>query len=155
MKNTVKIAKGEDCRVYFSVNGIDPYYKNNFNDKNMGKMVDALRAIGISLIQTGDYISLSINPDSYNRNKSRNAGKPKTFAVKKDSTTAEMYRYSDIVFMSQTMTDKQILHAIGMAEATYYRHKKKMKESKYYKTLDNNKSYEKSYLESIDGNYIF
>lgn len=65
------------------------------------------------------------------------------------------YRYSDIVYMLKTKKDKEIAEIIGMKIATYYRHKRKMKESDYYKNLDMNRLQDKKYLESLEKNYFF
>ena len=53
------------------------------------------------------------------------------------------------------MTDQQIADKIGMKIATYYRHKKKLRESKYFKELDQNRLDDREYLESLKGNLVF
>ena len=57
--------------------------------------------------------------------------------------------------MKQTMTDAQLCEKIDMKPATYYRHKKELKESDYYKTLDKNKLSDLNYLKSIPGDFMF
>lgn len=58
------------------------------------------------------------------------------------------YRYSDIVYMLQTMTNKEIYAKLGMKPATYYRHKKELNESEYVKKLDKNRLQDMEYLTS-------
>ena len=67
----------------------------------------------------------------------------------------ELYQYSDIVFMMQTKKDADVAAEIRMPIATFYRHKKAMKESAYYKSLDLNRLRDKEYLESVAGNRMF
>lgn len=57
--------------------------------------------------------------------------------------------------MMQIMTDREIAERINMPIATFYRHKKIMKSSSYYKTLDKNKMDDLEYLKSVDGNLMF
>ena len=57
--------------------------------------------------------------------------------------------------MMQTMKDQEIANKIGMPIATYYRHKKTLKDSYYFKSLDLNKLQDKEYLESVSDNLIF
>ena len=57
--------------------------------------------------------------------------------------------------MQQTMKDTEILETTGMTSATYYRHKKAMKESAYYKRLDKTKLNDAAYLKSIEGDTFF
>lgn len=143
------------CTLYFSLD-IAPYYDKNYNKKNMEKMRDALSAVGFNLRVEDDHVALSISPDKYNRNKNRRAGRHKK--VFSNINTSKLYRYSDIIWMSQTMTDSDIFQSLGMAEATYYRHKKMMKQSDYFKNLyKENPSavFEKFYLESLPGNNAF
>ena len=57
--------------------------------------------------------------------------------------------------MMQIMTDRETAERINMPIATFYRHKKIMKSSSYYKTLDKNKMDDLEYLKSVDGNLMF
>lgn len=99
----------QNCRIYFSLKDIDPYYKQNYNDKYMDTIKHALSEVGFNLILGEDHVSLSVNPEKYNRQKTRKAG----------------------------------------------RHKKNMKNSEYYKHINPSETYEKIYLESLPGNYLF
>ena len=123
------------------------------------QMKKALCDVGVYFnVDDHGYLNLSIMEETYNRNKKRNAGRKKTYAINTDSTidyNLDFYQYSDIVYMMQTMTDKQIYEKIGMKAATYYRHKKILKESKYYTALDKNKLLDKEYLNSLKYNYVF
>lgn len=72
----------------------------------------------------------------------------------------KMYRESVIILILflhevQSMRDQDIASEIGMAIATYRRHKKVMKESAYYHTLDLNRLNDKDYLDQHEGNYSF
>ena len=143
----------QNCRIYFSLKDIDPYYKQSYNDKYMDTIKHALSEVGFNLILGEDHVSLSVNPEKYNRQKTRKAGRHKKYFSNEDSSS--LYHYSDIIFMAQSMTDIQIIQTTGMAEATYYRHKKNMKNSEYYKHINPSETYEKIYLESLPGNYLF
>lgn len=66
------------------------------------------------------------------------------------SSDKKFIKYSDIILMMQQMSDKQIMEDLGVKHATFYRRKKTMLESKYYKNLDKNRLDDKEYLENID-----
>ena len=86
--------------------------------------------------------------------------------------------WSDVVYMEQTMTDQVIMQKlrvtakrketseftgnssmtedeVPMAPATYYRKKRKMKESDWYKELDPEKLGDLEYLRSVPGDNFF
>lgn len=153
-----KKAKEEygDCRLCYKI--ISEGYYVAQNEKNLEKMKEALSAVGILLNVEDGNLSLSIYPEGYIRTKERNAGRRKKTAWNKEEKSKgiyKFYKYSDIVFMMQSMKDQEIATKIGMPIATYYRHKKTMKESNYYKSLDLNKLGDKEYLESVQENYGF
>ena len=116
-----------DVRLGYEVKDL-PYYNN---EENYQKMVDALEAVGVWLNVDDGKLTLSIYPEGYARYKDRNAGRREVVALKKNAGKFEMYRYSDIVYLMQIKTDQQVADEIGMKIATYYRHKKKLKESSY------------------------
>ena len=90
-----------------------------------------------------------------------------------------MYKWSDIVCMLETMTDKQIMEKLTvtakrktkseysdltymevkentpMAPATYYRKKKKMTRSDWYQRLDKERCADIDYLRSVPGDQDF
>lgn len=146
-----------DCRLRYKLAPEDDTFWD-LNRKNYAKMKEALEAVGIWLNIENDELSLSILPTSYLRTRDRNAGRRTTVVLKKENNTNgsyELYKYADIVLLMQTMKDQEIADKLGMPIATYYRHKKKMKESTYFKSLDLNRLRDKEYLESISGNYCF
>ena len=100
---------------------------------------------------TGEDLVISIRPSTYHQKKSRGAGRHRTYA----KNVQGICHYSDIVYMMQSMRDQDIASEIGMAIATYRRHKKVMKESAYYHTLDLNRLNDKDYLDQHEGNYSF
>ena len=69
----------QNCRIYFSLKDIDPYYKQNYNDKYMDTIKHALSEVGFNLILGEDHVSLSVNPEKYNRQKTRKAGRHKKY----------------------------------------------------------------------------
>lgn len=151
-----------DCRITYKIAPFDTKTEKFLikqNEENFEKVKEALDAVGIFLNIDKDRntLSISVSPYQYGRVKNRYAGRKTKGAVKgKDENSLFVfYKYSDVVFMLQSMKDAEIAEILRMPIATYYRHKKKMKESNYYKSLDMNKVLDKEYLESIDGNFIF
>ena len=136
-----------DCRLCYKLNTVDDAYWD-LNRKNYEKMKEALDAVGIWLDVENGELRLSIYPEGYIRTKDRNAGRRKKGKY-------ELYKYSDIVLMMQTMKDQELADKIGMPIATFYRHKKALRESEYYQSLDLNRLREKEYLESVSGNFSF
>ncbi len=53
------------------------------------------------------------------------------------------------------MKDQDIIEKIKMKPATFYRHKKEMKETEYYKSLDLNRLGDLEYLKSVKGDVMF
>ena len=53
------------------------------------------------------------------------------------------------------MKDREIAERISMPIATYKRHKKTMKESNYYNSLDLNRLHDEVYLQAQPGNLAF
>ncbi len=150
------IKEYEDCRLHYKI--VSEEYESKSNEENLEKMKEALQAVGIHLDVKGDDLFLSIFPAIYIRTKGRNAGRLKKFAWNREAEKQgkyDFFRYSDIVLMMQTMKDQELAAKIGMPIATYYRHKKALKDSRYYQSLDLNKLRDKEYLESVSGNFSF
>lgn len=146
-----------NCRLRYKLQpGDDTCWE--LNRKNYEKMKEALAAVGVWFDVEEDELRLTIYPEGYIRAKERNAGRRKAAAWKQeklDMGEYELYQYSDIVFMMQTKKDADVAAEIRMPIATFYRHKKAMKESAYYKSLDLNRLRDKEYLESVAGNRMF
>lgn len=133
----------------------DPYFAKR-NKANFEAIKEALCDVGVYISLDDDVLYISIMQDRYLRTKNRNAGRRKKIAFDINShDDFFVWKYSDVVLMMQTMTDKEICEKIGMAIATYYRHKKNLKNTNYYKSLDKNKLDDKEYLESVEGNRAF
>lgn len=153
-----KKAKEEygDCRLIYKVT--TERFAKEINERNFGKMKEALDAVGVWLDLENDELSISIYPEKYIKTKDRNAGRRKKAAWNKEAKENgeyELYKYSDIVLMMQTMKDQELADKIGMPIATFYRHKKALKESSYYNALDTDRLRDKEYLESLQGNCGF
>lgn len=106
----------------------------------------------------GKVLSIWTKPEYHLERNTRNAGRRKTFALQKNQdgeSLSEFYKYSDVIYMMQSKKDDEIMEILGMAAATYYRHKKTMKESEYYKNLEQSKLADQDYLKSVEGDYIF
>lgn len=113
------------------------------------KLITELMAeAGFILEIQNDELTITVDGEKLSRVKHSMAGRPKK---------AGEYRFSDIVPMMQTMTDKEIAEKIGMPMATYYRHKKALKNSLFYRSLDKKpeKLIDSTYLETIQGNEYF
>ena len=145
-----------DCRLHYVI--VSPERAVESNAKNFEKMKEALDAVGIWLDIDDDNLFLSINSGKYIRTKGRNAGRSKKLVRNMEKKLGDkniFFRYSDIVLRMQTMKDQELADEIGMPIATFYRHKKVLKDSKYYQSLDLNRLRDKEYLESVPGNYSF
>lgn len=117
------------------------------------KIQAALEDAGFIFSVKNDKLTIEVLESKYVRNRFRNAGRKPKSVQRKDNFLS--YRYSDIVCMMQTMTDKEIYGKIGMPSATYYRHKKELMSSNYYKQLDKNKLTDISYLKTVSGDNVF
>lgn len=143
-------------RLYYKITSEG--YAAETNEMYLEKMKEALDAVGVWLDVKDGELYLSIYPEKYIRAKDRNAGRRKKYAWNPEQLEQgryECYKYSDIVFMMQTMKDQEIAEKIGMPIATFYRHKKDLKNSSYFQSLDLNRLRDKEYLDSVMGNYGF
>ncbi len=124
--------------------------------KEFERINEALSYYGLYLNitgpDTGKFLHIILNLNKLKKHHIRGAGRREKFIHKQDCTVV---CYSDIVLMMNTMTDKQICEELDIKPATYYRKKKIMKESEYFKTLDPEKSCDPEYLESHKGNICF
>ena len=152
--NKKTLEKYNNCRLRYQLSDEeDPYW--DLNRRNYEKIKEVLDSIGIWFEVEGNELSIGILPEKYIEKKERNAGRSQKVIIKKESNSSDYYRYSDIVYLMQAKKDQDIADEIGVAIATYYRHKKAMKESLYYKSLDLNRLNDKEYLESVAGNFGF
>lgn len=143
----------DDCRLRYKIS--DEGYLHEMNTKNYDKMREALKAVGIWLDVSDGELRLSIYEDQYDRILHRNAGRKKSYAENKEAGGYIPYTYADIVYMMQTMNNKQIIDKIKMPMTTFYRRKKALETSDYYKSLDKNRLEDKDYLASVPGNSAF
>lgn len=128
------------------------------NKENLKRMQDALATLGVRLnIKEGE-ISLLMHTSNFVDRKTRRAGRKRTYALKEQEQgnyTADAYRFSDVILLIEEKGDKETQIILGMSESTYFRHKKKMKASEYYNSLDPQKMTDRMYLESVKGNNYF
>lgn len=139
-----------DKRLIFTVKR-DKFH-DKINAQNFDAVQQAMRAAGINMRLEGDTLYISVWEELHRQKTARNAGRRKKIVHTADSS---IWRYSDVVYMLQTMTDQQIYTVIGMASSTYYRHKKDLMQSDYYNSLDKARLEDKMYLESVTGNFAF
>ena len=130
-------------------------FLKDYNATSLNEMVEALDEVGFYLSIEEGKLTIIKDDDKYRSKQTRNAGRRRNIAIKSNKTHFEAYRYAEIVCMMQIMTDREIAERINMPIATFYRHKKIMKSSSYYKTLDKNKMDDLEYLKSVDGNLMF
>lgn len=76
------------------------------------------------------YFSINFDEDVYNTVVLRGAGRKKVAAV---SEKGNPVTCAEVLLMMKNMTDYEIMEKINMRKATYYRHKKAMLESDWYR----------------------
>lgn len=139
-----KIEEYQGAKIKLYLDDTQPYEHDNaiYYDK----LKEALETAGFHInINKDNLLTLEIAISKFYNANYRSAGR-KDRVAKKDG--AFPYRYSDIVYMLNTMTDKEIIKELKMPQATYYRHKKAMKQSAYYTNLDKKRLNDIEYLES-------
>jgi hypothetical protein len=127
----------------------------DINGENLPLIKEALDAVGVYLDVSDGVLTLSIMPRPYVRTQNRGAGRRKARSYTHDVEGINIYSYSDIIYMSQTMKDQDIIEKIKMKPATFYRHKKEMRETAYYKSLDRSRLGDLEYLRSVNGDFMF
>jgi len=139
-----------------------------FNEKNLPVIIEALKAIHINLTVTEDNeLSLFIPASYYNEYHNRNAGRRRKimsrsgeyetyelYGRKKEFYSGEKLLYSDMVVLLLTQSDAKIMKSLNIPRATYYRHKKILMDSFYYKSIDPEKL-TKEFALSEDGPLYF
>lgn len=141
----------DDKTLIFTVKKNKRY--DELNRENIEAVQQAMRAAGIMMELYDDgTLYIRVREKDYRKKMTRNAGRYKKSVYNSEFCT---WRYSDIVCMLQTMTDKQIYTSIGMASATYYRHKKELLQSEYYASLDTTRLEDMEYLQSLPKNHAF
>lgn len=121
--------------------------------RNFDNLKHLFGDVGIYMDIMGSDLLLSLYPADYLKKRCRNAGRRRAVAWKRQGI--EAYRYSDVVFMMRDKKDRQIINILDMPQATYYRHKKMLYKSEYYKNLDRGKLSDIDYLRSVKGDKIF
>lgn len=116
--------------------------------------------VGIQMNKSGTTVSISVDPIQYGKTTREFAGVDKMVAVKindmTDGVDLQPIRYSDVMLMkARGNTHDQIMDALGMSRATYFRHYREMKNSLWYNTIDKAMADDEQYLVSIKGNDIF
>ncbi len=133
----------------------DPEYAG-INKKNYEHLKKLFEEVGVFMELNDGRLSLSVFPVAYRNKRTRNAGRNRKAAFKEDGDALfEVYRYSDVVYLLQDHNDREIMKLLAMPQATYYRHKKAMKESSYYKRLDRSRLKDREYLKKRNGDLIF
>lgn len=123
------------------------------SEKEYREMKELLANVGILMHKFDDQLSLIVLSEYYDL-KSRGAGRHDKFFYK-DKEKSDVYHYSDIIYMQQSMKNKDIIALLKIPSATFSRHLKRMKESYYYKTLDKTRLNDIDYLKSVKGNFMF
>lgn len=120
--------------------------------QNLNAMNEVLTHVGVVLKIENNKLTIAIDEGKYNKIKVRNAGRKRVKITKEDG---ESYRYSDILNLLLEYDDKDICKLLKMNIATYYRHKKKMMESNYMRTIDSKRLTDRSYIETHENNDEF
>ena len=132
---------------------VDPNFpRTSYEKRGLSEMKEALQSVGVTLKCESGKLSMKMDAKTFINVATRKAGpkrKQIAYPSHKDNKGFSVY-YSDIVFMMQTMSDKEIMDELNIPKATYYRHKKTMLESDYYKALDTDKLDDEEYLKSVD-----
>lgn len=145
----------DGCWIHFNVTE-DSFY-HQLNKENYKLMQEALALVGVEFKILDGVLDMRINSSEYVSVVDRYAGRTRMPVMREcGKNSYKAYKYSDIVLMkAQKIRDKAIAEKLEISIASYYRRKKKMLESSYYKSLDPNKTWDKEYLESVSGNRDF
>ncbi|MBR4344512.1 MAG: hypothetical protein IKP88_17735 [Lachnospiraceae bacterium] len=147
-----------------------------FNEKNLPVIIEALKAIHINLSITDNEMSLFIPASYYNEYHNRNAGRRKKimsksgeyevyelYGKKKEFYSGDKLMYSDILPLMLKQSDAGLIKQLNIPRATYYRHKKALMDSQYYKSIPKEKMTKEfalsdeaeGFFKSIDGDMNF
>lgn len=141
--------------------------EQKYNNEDLAQIQEMLQKFACFLEIEDGVLRVSVLSKHYQEHKTRKAGRKKKSVrvpgekeVVYDSRGEKYefdknYKFSDVVYMLQSMKDKEIMSKLNMTESTYYRRKRAMKNSEFYKNIDQNRLGDKEYLESIEGNYSF
>ena len=127
--------------------------------ESVEKLKEALSHVGIDLEYTKSTLTICVDPQNFVRAYTRKSGpkdKKRTFKTNEIGVKGETVQYSDVVNMLlDKMKDTEIMAELNMPPATYYRHKKALMNSDYYKSIDWDRVDEDGYLEGLLFNEAF
>ena len=109
-------------------------------------MAQLMGDVGFVMEVKGDYLSITVDA-----NKLPLVNRARSGRKKKETE----YRYSDIMYMLEEMNDKEVAEKIGLPMATFYRHKRTLMNSEYYRAIPPMMRGDRAYLESVEGNNCF
>ncbi|MBO4373928.1 MAG: hypothetical protein J5829_02365 [Lachnospiraceae bacterium] len=141
----------DDIRLRYNISREE--LEDAFKRKSFDNLKSLFEDVGIHMDIKGSDLVLSVFPADYLKKRCRGAGRRRAVAWKHNGI--EAYRFSDVVYLMQDNKDNQIISILDMAQATYYRHKKNLYLSEYYKKLDPERVSDIEYLKSVDGDLIF
>lgn len=130
--------------------------ENNNDPEAIKKLTKALAKVGVYLDLYPEDLYISIIPRAYANATRRYAGPRKKFIrVTDESGKQKLITYADVIPLMQTLPEEAVYEMLRMAPATYYRHKKAMRETDYFKSLDPSRLDDAEYLHSQPGNFAF
>lgn len=118
------------CAVFYRIGQTGNLYQDEVTTEGFEKLKAALAKIGVCMNIEDGILSIELYPQKFVKTTERNAGRRKKYSRNPDSNDPYRSHYTilDISDMTQSMTDKEIAEKIQMPIATFYRHKKVMKE---------------------------
>ena len=130
----------------------DAPHCENHNERSFDTIKEMLERVGVNLEKDDDSLFISINSQKYAAAARTYAGRGRRFAYPENGYKA--YTYSDIVYMLNSMSNDEVASKIDMPIATFYRHKKRLINSDYYKALDTSRLNDIEYLKSCKNSDI-
>lgn len=111
-----------------------------------------LKKLGVNFKVENGQLTIYIDGDTTDRILKRRSGRRRNYIFtdeRDESGISKVIRFSDIVFLLQTMNNQETAEKIGMPLPTFYRHKKQLVQSDYYASLDPKRLNDLEYLRSV------
>ena len=153
----------EECRrLSLSYQIAEDKFQKMMNQESFQRIKELLSDVGVNLRvdMENSTLRLSINGSKYYRVVKRGAGScshavhaPKDLSPN-DGTN--FCTYADVVYLlSSGLNNTQLRDKLKMSNGSYWRHKRNMVQSIYYKSLDKERLGDLDYLRGLPGNRYF
>ena len=148
--------KYDGIRCCFQVKDAEGY--KEINKQNFKRLKEALSNVGVSVDVKDGELYMWLDSSTYTSQSNRGVGRRSKCGIvhyRQGSYGNAIAMYSDVVWLSQGKTDKDVAKEIDMSYSSFRRHKNNPKYQEYRKRIDPDRANDLDYLQSLQGDGVF